>query len=562
MLYFEGWKKALVIGTLLLGVLFALPNLFFERTDAASRARAEIARIEQRGDAVPATLVEAARRWPSWLPGRPMNLGLDLRGGAHVLVEVRIDEVYAEKLIALWPEAREALRARRDVVGPFRQVEGDPLALTIRLGEPTPAGIDAAAAALRALAQPVQSGAMGPGGDDISVEAGADGVLRVRLSEAEQATLLERTMAQSLEIVRRRIDEAGTREPTIQRQGRRRILVQVPGIGSADELLALLGETAKLTFHEVVGQTADPNADPGPGNMLVEDAEEPGAFYIVPRRPTVSGENLVDASGGFDQDGQPAVNFRFDTTGARQFGDYTRQNVGRIFAIVLDDKVISAPRIREPILGGSGIISGSFTTESANELAVLLRAGALPAPLAVIEERSVGPDLGADSIRAGTIAVVVASVLVLAYMVIYYGVFGIFANIALVLNVVMILDLMTLLGATLTLPGIAGIVLTIGQAVDSNVLIYERIREEARVGRTPFAAINAGFGEATRTIVDANLTTLIAAAALFQFGSGPVKGFAVTLAFGIMTNMFTAVTFTRAIVELWYRRTRPAVIPL
>jgi preprotein translocase subunit SecD len=562
MLYFEGWKKALVIGALLLGALFALPNLFFERTDAASRARAELARIGQRGDAPPPALLETAARWPSWLPGRPMNLGLDLRGGAHVLVEVRIDEVYAAKLVALWPEAREALRERREAVGPFRQVEGDPLALTIRLGEPTPERVAAAADALRALAQPVQSTVMGPGGDDIAVEAGADGVLRVTLSDSERAALLERTMAQSLEIVRRRIDEAGTREPTIQRQGQRRILVQVPGIGSADELLALLGETAKLTFHEVLGQTADPNADPGPGNMLVEDAEQPGLFYIVPRRPTVSGENLVDASGGFDQDGQPAVNFRFDTTGARQFGDYTRQNVGRIFAIVLDDKVISAPRIISAITGGSGQITGSFTVETANRLAILLRAGALPAGIDVLEQRTVGPDLGQDSIVAGVNASLVAFVAVVALMAVIYRLFGWFAVVALALNLMLMVAVMSAIGATLTLPGIAGFVLTMGTAVDGNVLIFERMREEMRRARATARALENGFRRAFSTIVDANLTTFIAGAILFLMGSGPVRGFAVTLIIGIATSVFTSVMVTRLMVSFWYERTRAKALPI
>jgi preprotein translocase subunit SecD len=297
--------------------------------------------------------------------------------------------------------------------------------------------------------------------------------------------------------------------------------------------------------------------------MLVEaaDGEQGPGHYVIKRQVDVSGENLTDAQPTF-QDNQPVVSFRFDNAGARKFGRITQENVGRLFAILLDDKVISAPRIREPILGGSGIISGSFTVQSANELAVLLRAGALPAPLTVVEERSVGAELGADSIRAGTVACVVAGVLVVALMLVYYGIFGLIADLALIVNLVLILGIMSLLGATLTLPGIAGIVLTIGQAVDSNVLIYERIREEMRGGRTPLSAINTGFQEAMRTIVDANLTTLIAALALFQFGSGPVKGFAVTLGLGVMTTMFTAVYFSRFLVAIWYDRTRPSALPL
>jgi preprotein translocase subunit SecD len=562
MLYFEGWKKALVVGLCLLAALFALPNLFFARTDEASRARAEIARVEARGETPPPDLLARAARWPGWLPSRPMNLGLDLRGGAHVLVEVQVEDVWAQRLEALWPEAREALRAEREAVGPFRQVEGDALALTIRLVEPTPAGIEAAARALRTLVRPVQTTMMAAGADDLDIVAGADGVLRVTLSEAERAAALERTMSQSLEIVRRRIDEAGTREPTIQRQGERRILVQVPGIGSAGELLALLGETAKLTFHEVLGQSADPGADPGAGNMLVADAEEPGVFYIVPRAPTVSGETLVDASGGFDQDGRPAVNFRFDTTGARLFGDYTRANVGKIFAIVLDDRVISAPRIISAITGGSGQITGNFTAETANRLAILLRAGALPAEITVLEQRTVGPDLGQDSIDAGVAASWVAFAAVVLLMIGVYRLFGGFAIAALGINLVMMAGAMSAIGATLTLPGIAGFVLTMGTAVDGNVLIFERVREEIARGRTVARALEAGFERAWGTILDANLTTFIAGAILYLMGSGPVRGFAVTLIIGIATSVFTSVMVARLMIATWYAWRRPKSLAL
>ncbi|MFN3614229.1 MAG: protein translocase subunit SecD, partial [Rubrimonas sp.] len=400
----------------------------------------------------------------------------------------------------------------------------------------------------------------GGGGSSLTGTGTAEGLIRVPLTDAAREALTERTMAQSLEIVRRRVDEAGTREPTIQRQGERRILIQVPGVGSADEVLALLGETARLTFHEVVGQTATPDAAPGAGNIVLPDADVPGAYYIVPRAPTVSGENLVDASAGFDQDGRPAVNFRFDTTGARQFGDYTRQNIGRIFAIVLDDQVISAPRIISAITGGSGQITGSFTVEEANRLAILLRAGALPAEIDVLEQRTVGPDLGADSIAAGRIATVVALAGVLVFMVLAYGRFGLFANLALLINIAMLLGFLSLVGATLTLPGIAGIVLTIGMAVDSNVLIFERIREELNAGKTPARSLDAGFREAMSAIVDANITTLIAAVILFALGSGPVKGFAVTLGVGVVTTVFTAVMVTRLMIATWFDRARPKTL--
>ncbi len=560
MLYFAPWKKALVLGLCLLGILFAAPNLFYDSADEAARARAEIARLADRGVAAPPDVVAAAERWPSFLPGAVLNLGLDLRGGAHVLVEVAVETVWTQRLQSLWPEARDTLRGLRETVGPFRQVEGATDALVIRLNEPTPAGVDAAVAALRGLAQPVQQGLLGAVGRDIEVAGGADGVLRVTLTDLERQSILERTMAQSLEIVRRRIDEAGTREPSIQRQGERRILIQVPGIGSSEELLALLGRTARLSFHEVIGQTANAEAAPGAGNMLVPDAEAPGQFYIMDRIPKVAGENLTDASAGFDQNGQPAVNFRFDTTGARQFGDYTRQNVGRIFAIVLDNEVISAPRIISAITGGSGQITGAFTVEEANRLAILLRSGALPAEIAVLEQRVVGPDLGADSIAAGRIATLVAFGAVMVFMVVSYGLFGLFANVALIVNIALLIGFLSAIGATLTLPGIAGIVLTIGMAVDANVLVFERIREELKRSRGPARAIEAGYERALSAIVDANITTFIAAFILFAMGSGPVKGFAVTLGVGVVTSVFTAVLVTRLIVATWFAAARPKAL--
>lgn len=561
MLFFSIWKQALVIGLCVLGIVLALPNVFYERADDAFQAREQIARLSQRGDPIPADLADRAARWPAFLPGRVLNLGLDLRGGAHLLVEVEVEAVYAQRLEALWPAARDALRDARDGVGPFRQVDGPPDALTIQLQEPSDAARNAALAALRSLAVPVDRGILGTGLSNLSVEA--DGArLFVRFTEAERAAVLDRTMAQSLEIVRRRVDEAGTREPTIQRQGERRILIQVPGIGSADQLLALLGQTAQLSFHEVQGQTASADTPPGPGNRVVRSAETRGEYFIITRLPTVSGENLVDASAGFDQNGLPAVNFRFDTTGARRFGDYTRQNVGRIFAIVLDDEVISAPRIISAITGGSGQITGNFTVETANRLAILLRAGALPAPITVLEQRTVGPDLGADSIAAGEIATIIAMIAVAVFMVASYGLFGLFANVALAVNIVLLIGVLSVLGATLTLPGIAGIVLTIGMAVDANVLVFERIREELGRAKGVARAIEAGYEKALSAIIDANITTLIAAAILFVVGAGPVRGFAVTLGIGVMTSVFTAVFVTRLIIAVWLSRTRPKTLAL
>ena len=368
---------------------------------------------------------------------------------------------------------------------------------------------------------------------------------------------------QTLEILRIRLNELGLREPTIQRHGLDRIIVQLPGVDDPDTIKDLLTQTAKLTFHLLDQRNADPTAAAPPGARWHKGTDPLGQVtdYLVEKRVRVSGERLVDAQQTF-QDGQPVVSFRFDSVGARQFGRTTGEHVGRPLAIVLDNEVISAPRINEPILGGSGIISGSFSLTEAQNLALLLRAGALPAPLVYLEERTVGPGLGQDSIDAGKAASIIGMVAVLVFMVVVYGLFGLMANVALVFNMALIFGALSLLQATLTLPGIAGIVLTIGMAVDANVLIFERIREEARVGRGVIGAIDAGYDRALKTIIDANLTTLIAAALLFWFGSGPVKGFAVTLAIGIMTSMFTAIWVTRLMVVLWVRRRRPQMLPI
>jgi preprotein translocase subunit SecD len=372
-----------------------------------------------------------------------------------------------------------------------------------------------------------------------------------------------------MEIARIRIDETGTKEPTIQRQGDERILVQVPGIENTEELKRRLQTTAKMTFHlfHRDAETFRPGDRVPPGAIALEGRErtegQGAPVYLLRKAAAVGGESLVDSQPTTDQrTGEVVVSFRFDNRGARRFGDVTRTNVGKPFAIVLDDKVISAPVIREPILGGSGQISGGFTFQSANELALLLRAGALPAKTTILEERTVGPGLGADSIAAGKIASIVGLIAVIAFMAVIYGLFGVLADVALVVNMVLILGALSLLQATLTLPGIAGIVLTIGMAVDANVLIFERIREEVRAGRTPISAIDAGYGRALTTIIDANLTTLIAALLLYFFGSGPVRGFAVTLSIGIVTSMFTAIMLTRLMVVAWLRQARPKALPI
>lgn len=554
MLYFAPWKKALVILLCLLGVIFAAPNIWYDQADEAGLARDQIAKLEAVGLPVEPALIEQASQWPDYLPASVVNLGLDLRGGAHLLVEVNVEEVEAERMISLRAEAREALRGGG--VRKYTKLRATENSVSVRITNPE--DVPNAIELLRGLAQPVANVNFGTQAPDLSVAESGDQVLTVTLTEDAKVSLTNRTMEQSLEIVRRRIDEAGTREPTIQRQGERRILIQVPGLSSAEELLELLGQTAKLSFHMVESQTSDLTRAPGPGNIIYPDAESPTTGYIVERRALVSGEQLEDAQPGFDpQTGEAVVNFRFDTSGARKFGKATSENVGRPFAVVLDGEVITAPVIREPILSGSGQISGSFTVESAGRLAILLRAGALPASLTVLEQRTVGPGLGADSIAAGEIATSIAFIAVLVFMVLSYGKFGLFANIALVINVALIMGVLSVIGATLTLPGIAGIVLTIGMAVDANVLIFERIREELRRAKGVARAIETGYERAFSAIIDANVTTFIAALILFAMGSGPVKGFAVTLGIGIITSVFTAVVVTRLIVATWYDRARP-----
>ncbi|MEM8853922.1 MAG: protein translocase subunit SecD, partial [Pseudomonadota bacterium] len=430
--------------------------------------------------------------------------------------------------------------------------------------------IDEARQRLDLLRNPLVQGLFGSQAvDEFAISEGSNGVLRFDFTSDGLSTRIRSIVDQSIEVVRRRIDELGTTEPNIQREGEDRILVEAPG-GNPEQLKGLVGTTAQLTFHLVDTSMSGEQAmqtRPPAGTMVLmtseDDEIEPLRPYVLEESPLLTGEDLVDAQPAFEQQtNEPVVTFRLTTSGARRFGEVTSQFVGRPFAIVLDQEIISAPVIREPITGGSGQISGSFSVQSANDLSILLRAGALPAGLTLVEERTVGPGLGADSIAAGEMAALVAAVLVAISMILVYGLFGVFANLALITNIILILGLLSLLGATLTLPGIAGIVLTMGMAVDANVLIYERIREEGRNGRTPILAIDTGFSRAFGTILDANITTLIAAVILFQLGSGPIRGFAVTLAIGILTTVFTAFLFTRLMVALWVRRRRPTAIPV
>jgi protein-export membrane protein SecD len=421
---------------------------------------------------------------------------------------------------------------------------------------------------LRKLAAPVAGNVIGGfSTPDIDVTKGEDNRITLTVTDAGLAHRMTSAIEASIETIRRRVDAFGTTEPSIQREGRDRVLVQVPGISDVERLKTLIGETGKLEFKLVdpaadAQQAATTKQVPA-GDELAFSNDNPPIPNVLKSQTLLTGENLESATPGFDsRTGEPVVNFKFDAAGAKRFGKITQENVGLRFAVLLDNKVITAPVIREPILGGSGQISGNFTVERANDLAVLLRSGALPAKLTVIEERTVGASLGADSIASGKKAALMGLALVMIFMLLGYGLFGVFANIALILNIALIFAVLSLLGATLTLPGIAGIVLTIGIAVDANVLINERIREEIRSGKSPFAAVDAGYSRALVTIIDSNVTTLIAVLVLFWLGSGPVRGFAVTLTIGIIASMFTAVTVTRLMVVSWLRWARPQYVPL
>jgi preprotein translocase subunit SecD len=549
------WKRVLILLVCGWGILAAVPNFFYTQVEQHNDAAAA---IEAAGGTATPEQTAALAEWPGFLPSALMNLGLDLRGGAHLLAEVQVEDVYKTRMDGLWPEVRDTLRDLRDQVGAVRRAPSPDDVLRVTISNPE--GMPAALKAVRGLGSSVVS-LTGIGQSTLDVTSEGNDIV-VRLSEAEQQATDERTIQQSLEIIRRRVDEAGTREPTIQRQGEDRILIQVPGIGSAQELKKLIGQTAKLTFNAVVpgGRTTDASVDPGPRNLLLPSLDEKGVYYIIEESPVVSGEDLVDAQPSFDQNGRPAVSFRFDTTGARAFGDYTAANIGAPFAIVLDNQVISAPVIQSHIPGGSGIITGTFTVEESTRLAVLLRAGALPAEMSFLEERTIGPELGQDSIDAGRTAALIGMVAVAFYMIASYGLFGLFANIALAINIALIMAVLSAIGATLTLPGIAGIVLTMGMAVDANVLIFERMREELREGANPRRAMEQGFDRAFSAIMDSNVTGLLTAIIMFWLGSGPVRGFAVTLGLGIITSMFTAVYVTRLIVETYLDWKRPKTI--
>ncbi|MCX8506291.1 MAG: protein translocase subunit SecD [Alphaproteobacteria bacterium] len=524
MIHIARWRIWTIIAVVSTAVVIALPNV------------------------IPSRILQ---NWSNALPVRTLSLGLDLQGGSHLLFQLDADTILKERFSTLGDTVRSELSRQNIEITDFAS-EGN--VMRLRLVDATQA--EATRRALRQV-------------DEQMLVTESGGLVTATQTLPMQQAIRDQAMRQSIEIIRRRIDETGTREPSIEQQGGDRILVQLPGVRDPDHIKQMIGTTARLTFRMVdttaTAEDIQNDRAPAGSDLLIYDdgrvknaaEKQPVAKVAVRKRIMVSGDKLVDAQPGFGQDGQPIINFRFDALGARAFGDATTENVGKPFAIVLDNKVLSAPIIREPIPGGRGQISGNFTTQSASDLAILLRAGALPAPLQVIEERSVGPGLGADSIRSGMLACALGFISVAVLMLVIYGKFGVMANLALIVNLVLIVAAMTLLQATLTLPGIAGIVLTMGIAVDSNVLIFERIREEENLGRGVIGALDLGFKRALAAIVDSNVTTLVATLFLYVFGSGPIRGFAITLTIGILASMFTAVTFTHFLMVMWFRIKRP-----
>ena len=545
MLRFPWWKILIIFLPCIWGVYNVVPHFFYSQVEKYNDIHAQIALGQLPENE---TLITDTPTWSHWAPSRIVNLGLDLRGGAHVLVEVSLEEVYSERLSSYWPDIRKSLRTIRNSVGSIKQVSGGINELLIEIG--------AQEGLLEAIDLVVKEArSIGVGGLEVSSKG--ENVIKISLGENERKKIDNQTMEQSLEIIRRRVDEAGTREPTIQRQGERRILIQVPGLGSAEELLRLIGKTARLTFHPVKNNKVSCNKKANLETIILPSSEDRALCLSLQKKSVVSGSELTNAQPSFDQNNRPAVSFQFNPVGGRKFGEYTKENIGNPFAIVLDSEVISAPVIQSHIPGGAGIITGSFTVDESNRLAILLRAGALPASIRVLEQRTVGPELGADSIKSGKIAAIIAGSLILLFMALTYGLFGLFANIGLIINIALIFSIMATMSATLTLPGIAGIVLTIGMAVDANVLIFERIKEELQVNKSIFRAIELGYEKALTSIIDANVTTFIAAIILFTLGSGPIRGFSVTLGIGIITSVFTAVFLTRLIVSLYIGFARP-----
>ncbi len=536
MLHFSRWKIFSILAALLIGLLFALPNVLPENIRA---------------------------KWPGILPNETINLGLDLQGGAHMLLKVDLKDGLQKTLKSELDGIRQALREKR--LRPTIRLKDDAIFVTFKTGEDEEVG----APILAKQSVAVNPKAVGSSGKTLHIEKLAPLRYKITVSKEYLDFLSTKTIDQSIQVLRKRIDPTGTTEMTLAKEGSERILLQIPGAKNIDDIKARIKRTAKLSFHEVA--PADKLemslcAEKGKcslGKKAYPD-KKTGAYMMLKEREIVSGGDLKSASEGLHpQTSAPIVNFAFNSRGAKKFCDFTAKHEGEPFAVLLDGEIITAPRINGAICGGRGYIEGQFTSDETRELALLLNAGALPAKLEIAEERTVGPELGADSIAAGKKASIIGLALVALFMWLAYGLrFGTIANIALATNIVLIVGSLSLLGATLTLPGIAGIILTIGMAVDANVLIFERIREETRNGRGPINAIDTGYRLSLAPILDANITTLIAAVTLYFVGSGPIRGFAVTLAIGIVMSVFTAVFFARLLTSVWLKRRRPKTLPI
>ena len=519
MQYYPRWKIILIAVIVFWGLSYVMPNV----------------------------VGKDGRAWidsnlPSAVPSSAINLGLDLQGGAHILYDVDFDEFFSGYMEGLADNIRLELRSEGVAASAIvSNLQG----VNITLDS------DDNLAKARNIVRQIEPG--------LSLDT-IDNSINVTLSDTLRGDLIDKTIGQTIEVVRRRVDETGTKEPVITRQGDTRVLVQVPGADDPARIKELVGKTAQLGFH-LVDERATRTGRGGASALVLPMLENPGQNLGIKRRPMITGEMLTNATAAFNQ-GMPVVSFRLDSRGTDRFCRVSRDNVGKPFAIVLDKEIISAPVLREPICGGSGQISGGFSVQEAGDLSLLLRAGALPASLTVAEERSIGPSLGADSVEAGKKAALVGFAFVIIFMIISYGSFGIIAVISLFTNVILVFGILSALQATLTLPGIAGIVLTIGMAVDANILIFERIREDYLQGRSVMGAIQSGFDNAFSTIIDANLTGLIAAILLYSFGTGPIKGFAVTLSIGILTTLFTAVMVTKLLIYFWSLKTGAKNMPL
>ncbi len=553
MLHFSPFKTWSVIALIVIGILLAVPNMVGQKT---------------------------LDSLPSWLPTGKLNLGLDLRGGSHLLLKMNVDELLEDRLETIRGQVQDSVRKVRVDGKRIRRQKPKVVKRGVNIRILDANNVDAAVTELKKLIQPLAGGSLfgDSGGPNLEVIKGEEGLITIRPTEAAITARLDTAINAAVETLRRRIDPNGTTEPIIQREGTDRILIQVPGLQDPQALKLLIGKTAKLTFHMVNEEVSYQQArDEGVpiGSILVADKDEAGVMHVLIKRPELTGDQLDYARPErHPETRSPILSFGFDAAGGRKFARITQNNIGKRFAIVLDNgvneqgvrdrKVLTNPTIQSAILGGQGIITGRFTVEETTELALLIKSGSLAASLQIVEEQSVGPTLGKESIEAGKIASIIGLIGVVVFILIAYGLFGVFANIALVVNLMLIVGLLSLSQSTLTLPGIAGIVLTIGMAVDANVLIFERIREELRAGKTVITAIDTGYNRAFGTILDANITTFIAAVILFTLGSGPIKGFAVTLSFGIATSVFTAFMVTRLMVTTWLRmqKTRDIEAPI